>query len=78
MPPDPNIPDAFDAYMLGLLRRPSGAPEMPEDELDDLNFPATAGAVGKRRTIDVSHENQVATGSISSIRIRLLIRPLLS
>ncbi len=36
MPPDPNIPDAFDVYTLVLLRRPADAPELPEDELDAL------------------------------------------
>jgi uncharacterized protein len=33
---DPNIPDAFDVYTLVLLRRPTDAPELSEDELDDL------------------------------------------
>jgi uncharacterized protein YciI len=36
VPRDPNIPDAFDVYTLVLLRRPDGAPEMSEDELDAL------------------------------------------
>jgi uncharacterized protein YciI len=36
MPRDPNIPDAFDVYTLVLLRRPANAPEMSEDELDEL------------------------------------------
>ena len=36
MPRDPNIPDAFDVYTLVLLRRPSDAPDMPEEELDEL------------------------------------------
>lgn len=36
MPRDPNIPDAFDVYTLVLLRRPSEAPEMPDEELDAL------------------------------------------
>jgi len=33
---DPNIPDAFDVVTLVVLRRPTGAPELPEDELDRL------------------------------------------
>ena len=33
---DPNIPDAFDVHTLVLLRRPPDAPEMSDDELDDL------------------------------------------
>ena len=36
MPRDPNIPDAFDVYTLVLLRRPSDAPQMPDEELDAL------------------------------------------
>jgi uncharacterized protein len=36
MPRDPNIPDVFDVYTLVLLRRPAGAPEMSEEELDAL------------------------------------------
>jgi uncharacterized protein YciI len=36
MPRDPNIPDAFDVYTLVLLRRPRGAPDLPEAELDAL------------------------------------------
>jgi len=36
MPRDPNVPDAFDVYTLVLLRRPAEAPQMSEDELDDL------------------------------------------
>jgi len=36
MPRDPNIPDAFDVYTLVLLRRPPEAPEMSDEELDEL------------------------------------------
>jgi uncharacterized protein YciI len=36
MPRDPNIPDAFDVYTMVLLRRPPGAPDLPEEELDAL------------------------------------------
>lgn len=36
MPSDPNIPDAFDVYTVVVLRRPADAPEMPEEELDEL------------------------------------------
>jgi uncharacterized protein YciI len=36
MPRDPNIPEAFDVYTLGLLRRPANAPDMPDHELDAL------------------------------------------
>jgi uncharacterized protein YciI len=36
MPRDPNIPDAFDVYTLVLLRRPPDAPQMSDEELDEL------------------------------------------
>ena len=33
---DPNIPDAFDVYTVVVLRRPAAPPELPGDELDEL------------------------------------------
>jgi len=36
MPPDPNIPDAFDVYTVVVLRRPADAPEMSDEQLDAL------------------------------------------
>ena len=36
MPRDPHIPDAFDVYTLVVLRRPQDAPEMSEEDLDEL------------------------------------------
>ena len=36
MPRDPNVPDEFDVYTLVLLRRPAGAPEMSDAELNAL------------------------------------------
>ena len=36
MPRDPNVPDEFDVYTLVLLRRPTGAPEMSDTELEAL------------------------------------------
>ena len=33
---DPDVPDAFDVYTVVVLRRPADAPEMPDDELDEL------------------------------------------
>jgi uncharacterized protein YciI len=36
MPRDPNVPDAFDVYTLVLLRRPPDAPQMSDEELDEL------------------------------------------
>jgi uncharacterized protein YciI len=33
---DPNIPDAFDVYTVVVLRRPADAPQLPEEELDEL------------------------------------------
>ena len=36
MPRDPNIPDAFDVFTLVILRRPTDAPKMSDEELDAL------------------------------------------
>jgi uncharacterized protein YciI len=33
---DPNIPDAFDVYTIVVLRRPADGPELPDEELDEL------------------------------------------
>ena len=33
---DPNIPDAFEVYTLVVLRRPADAPDLPEEQLDEL------------------------------------------
>ena len=33
---NPDIPDAFDVYTLVLLRRPTDAPQMSDEELDEL------------------------------------------
>ncbi|MFC7358644.1 YciI family protein [Nocardioides astragali] len=36
MPSDSNIPESFDVYTVVVLRRPADAPEMSDEELDDL------------------------------------------
>jgi uncharacterized protein YciI len=36
MPRDPNIPDAFDVFTMVLLRRAPDAPEISDEDLDDL------------------------------------------
>ena len=36
MPRDPNIPVEFDVYTVVVLRRPAGAPDMSDAELDEL------------------------------------------
>ena len=36
MPRNPDIPDAFDVYTVVVLRRPSDAPELPDDDLEAL------------------------------------------
>jgi uncharacterized protein YciI len=36
MPRNPDIPDAFDVFTFVVLRRPDDAPEMSDEELDDL------------------------------------------
>jgi len=35
---NPDIPDAFDAYTLVLLRRPAHAPAMSDEQLDELQL----------------------------------------
>ena len=36
MPDEPDVPDAFDVYTVVVLRRPEGAPDMSDEELDAL------------------------------------------
>ena len=36
MPRHPHVPDAFDVYTVVVLRRPPDAPEMSEEELEEL------------------------------------------
>jgi uncharacterized protein len=36
MPANPDVPDAFDVYTVVVLRRPSDAPAMTDEELDAL------------------------------------------
>ena len=33
---DPNVPEEFDVYTLVILRRPNNAPELSDEELDEL------------------------------------------
>ena len=46
---DPNIPDAFDVYVMCLLRRPANAPQLPEDELGRLQAAHLAYRAGLYR-----------------------------
>ena len=45
-----DVPDAFDAYTVVILRRPLDAPELPEDELEALQerHLAYRAALGRR------------------------------
>ncbi len=36
MPHNPDIPDAFDVYTVVVLRRPVDAPDLTDEELDEL------------------------------------------
>ena len=45
---DPNVPDAFDVYTVVILRRPDGAPHLPEAELDALQSQHLAYRAGLR------------------------------
>jgi uncharacterized protein YciI len=46
---DPNVPDAFDVYTVVVLRRPADPPELPDDELDELQARHLAYRAGLRR-----------------------------
>lgn len=46
---DPNIPDAFDVYTMVLLRRPTDAPQMSDEELDALQARHLAYRAGLKR-----------------------------
>jgi uncharacterized protein YciI len=48
VPRDPNIPEAFDVFTVVVLRRPEGAPEMSEEELDALQAQHLAYRAGLR------------------------------
>jgi uncharacterized protein len=49
MPRDPNVPDEFEVYTLVLLRRPPDAPQMSDDELDELQARHLAYRAGLKR-----------------------------
>ena len=45
----PDIPDAFDVFTFVILRRPDDAPDMSDDELDELQARHLAYRAGLRR-----------------------------
>ena len=49
MPRDPNVPDEFEVYTLVILRRPPDAPQMSDEELDELQARHLAYRAGLRR-----------------------------
>jgi len=49
MPRDPNIPHAFDVYVMCLLRRPADAPQLSEAQLNDLQAAHLAHRAELRR-----------------------------
>ena len=57
MPRDPNIPDEFDVFTLVLLRRPTDAPQMPEEELDALQAQHLAYRAELRRRGKLDHQS---------------------
>ena len=46
---NPDIPDAFDVFPFVILRRPDDAPDMTDDELDELQARHLAYRAGLRR-----------------------------
>ena len=49
MPRDPDITDAFDVFTVVVLRRPADAPDLPEEELDELQARHLAYRAALRR-----------------------------
>ena len=45
---DPNVPDEFEVYTVVVLRRPDDAPDLPEEELDELQSRHLAYRAGLR------------------------------
>jgi uncharacterized protein YciI len=50
VPRDPNVPDAFDVYTMVLLRRPPDAPQMSDEQLDELQAHHLAYRADLRRS----------------------------
>jgi hypothetical protein len=46
---NPDVPDAFDVFTFVILRRPDDAPDMPDEELDELEARHLAYRAGLRR-----------------------------
>ena len=46
---NPDIPDALDVFTFVILRRPDDAPDMPDEELDELQARHLAYRAGLRR-----------------------------
>jgi uncharacterized protein YciI len=46
---NPDVPDAFDVFTFVILRRPDDAPDMTDDELDELQARHLAYRAGLRR-----------------------------
>jgi hypothetical protein len=46
---NPDIPDAFDVFTFVVLRRPDDVPDMPDEELDELQARHLAYRAGLRR-----------------------------
>jgi uncharacterized protein len=65
---DPNIPDAFEVYTLVLLRRPPDAPEMSDEELDELQARHLAYRADLRRQGVLAANGPLAEQSDISMR----------
>ena len=46
---NPDIPDAFDVFTFVILRRPDDAPDLPDEELDELQARHLTYRAGLRR-----------------------------
>lgn len=68
MPRDPNVPDFFDVYTLVLLRRPADAPQMSDEELDELQARHLAYRADLRRRGVLVANGPLAEQTDSSMR----------
>src|SRR4051794_8465320 len=68
MPRNPDIADAFDVFTFVILRRPDDAPDMPDDELDDLQARHLAYRADLRRQGPLAVNGPCAAQSDESYR----------
>jgi uncharacterized protein YciI len=68
MPLDPNVPDFFDVYTVVLLRRPADAPQLSDEQLDQLQARHLAYRADLRRQGVLVANGPLAEQTDSSMR----------